>query len=305
MGGHIRIESELGKGAAFIFTIQASRGGTERQSLLDPGVNWENVRVMAVDDDPEILEYFREIAHGFGMTCDVVSSGEKAAEMVEQNICHDIYFIDWKMPGMNGIELTRKVKEQCKGRSVVTMISSTEWNVIADEAKAAGVDRFLPKPLFPSDIADCINDCLGNADSRAPSPAPGVMDVFPGRHVLLAEDVEINREIVLDLLEPTKLEIDCAENGVETVRLFSENPGRYDMIFMDVQMPEMDGLEATSRIRELPVPEAQTVPIIAMTANVFREDIEKCLAAGMNAHLGKPLDFEAVLAKLREYLAPT
>jgi CheY-like chemotaxis protein len=122
--------------------------------------------------------------------------------------------------------------------------------------------------------------------------------------VLLAEDAEINREIVLALLEPTNLTIDCAENGVEAVRLFAENPLRYDAIFMDVQMPEMDGYEATRRIRNLDTPSAVTVPIIAMTANVFREDIEKCLAAGMNGHLGKPLDIGEVLTTLRTVFSP-
>jgi CheY-like chemotaxis protein len=185
------------------------------------------------------------------------------------------------------------------------MISSTEWGLIADEARAAGVNRFLPKPLFPSAVADCINECLGSdapaargADADPDAAAP---DVFAGRRVLLAEDVEINREIVLALLEPTELEIDCAENGAEAVRLFGESPERYDMILMDIQMPEMDGLEATRRIRALGAPNAKTVPIIAMTANVFREDIERCLEVGMNDHVGKPLDINELLGKLRGY----
>jgi CheY-like chemotaxis protein len=120
--------------------------------------------------------------------------------------------------------------------------------------------------------------------------------------MLLVEDVDTNREIVLALLEPTKLEIDCAENGIEAVRKFSEAPDKYDMIFMDINMPEMDGYEATAVIRGLDVPQAKTVPIIAMTADVFREDIEKCLSAGMNDHVGKPLDFDNFLDKLRGYL---
>jgi len=126
--------------------------------------------------------------------------------------------------------------------------------------------------------------------------------VFSGCRILLAEDVEINREIIITLLEPTQLEIDCAENGIQAVRMFSEAPQKYDMIFMDIQMPEMDGYEATRRIRALDVPAAKTIPIIAMSANVFREDIEKCLEAGMNDHIGKPLDFMAVMEKLHIYL---
>jgi CheY-like chemotaxis protein len=125
---------------------------------------------------------------------------------------------------------------------------------------------------------------------------------FQGKHILLAEDVDINREIVLALLEPTNIEIDCAVDGAEAVRMFSENPDKYDMILMDVQMPEMDGLEATRKIRAMDIPRAGTIPIVAMTANVFREDIEKCIASGMDSHIGKPIDFEDVLKELKAHL---
>jgi CheY-like chemotaxis protein len=136
-------------------------------------------------------------------------------------------------------------------------------------------------------------------------PQAGATNDFSGYCVLLAEDMEINREIVLTLLEPTMLSIACAENGAEALRMFSAAPGEYDMIFMDVQMPEMDGYTATRHIRALDAPRAKKVPLIAMTANVFREDIEKCLAAGMNGHVGKPLDFDEVLTALRKYLQPS
>jgi CheY-like chemotaxis protein len=207
------------------------------------------------------------------------------------------------MPGMNGIELAKKIKERRTDNSVVTMISSVAWSMIADQAKEAGVDRFLSKPLFSSDIADCINECLGLGSLSGEEARPDTANSFPGRRVLLAEDVEINREIVLSLLEPAEVAIECAENGAEAVRLFSENPERYDMILMDVQMPGLDGLEATRRIRALDVPRAKTIPIIAMTANVFREDIERCLAAGMNDHLGKPLDLDILFDKLRSFFS--
>ncbi|MDR3277359.1 MAG: response regulator [Oscillospiraceae bacterium] len=149
---------------------------------------------------------------------------------------------------------------------------------------------------------------LARRTAAAETPLAGVIsrdgeaECFAGRCILLAEDVEINREIVLALLEPTELSVDCAENGEEAVALYRARPEKYEMIFMDVQMPKMDGLEATRQIRALDFPSAATVPIVAMTANVFREDVERCLDAGMNAHIGKPLDFDNVLAMLRQYL---
>jgi CheY-like chemotaxis protein len=182
------------------------------------------------------------------------------------------------------------------------MISAAEWTTVEREAKQAGVDKFLSKPLFPSMIMDIINECLGAGKKDEAEVQPDYTGLFAGHHILLAEDVEINREIVLALLEETALEIDCAVNGVEAVSMFSETPEKYDAIFMDIQMPEMDGYEATRRIRALGFPYAETIPIIAMTANVFKEDVEKSMEAGMTSHIGKPLDFDMVLEKLRFYL---
>jgi signal transduction histidine kinase/DNA-binding response OmpR family regulator/ABC-type amino acid transport substrate-binding protein len=302
MNGRIWIESEPGKGSTFGFIVQAGRGKEERRSLLSLDVNWKNIRILAVDDDSEIREYFAEIAQRFNIYCDTAAGGDEAVSFIEQNGAYNIYFVDWKMPGMNGMELTRKIKESSSNNSVVIMISATEWSVIEEEAKAAGVDKFLPKPLFPSSIADVINECLGVNGQSVEKAEPEVDGMFEGRHLLLAEDVEINREIIQTVLEPTLLTFDCAENGIEALRMFSEEPEKYDMIFMDVQMPEMDGYEATRKIRALDIPKAKQIPIIAMTANVFREDIDKCFEAGMNGHVGKPLDFDDVLSILHKYL---
>jgi signal transduction histidine kinase/DNA-binding response OmpR family regulator len=305
MNGRIWVESEPGQGSVFAFIIQARRGTEDQpRSLLGAGTNWKNLRMLVVDDAPEIRDYFTEIARGFGLACDTAAGGEEAAALLDQGRDYDIYFVDWKMPGMNGIEFARRVKNRGGKQSVIVMISSTEWDVIEGEARSAGVDKFLPKPLFPSTIADCVNECLGaeKAQLAAEEDDRPETDDFSAYHVLLAEDVEINREIVTALLEPTRLKVDWAENGLEAVRLFSENPERYRMILMDVQMPEMDGYDATRTIRALGLPRSEEIPIIAMTANVFREDIEKCLEAGMNGHLGKPLDYENLLDTLRKYL---
>jgi signal transduction histidine kinase/DNA-binding response OmpR family regulator/PAS domain-containing protein len=308
MGGTIGIQSEAGKGSTFVFMVQVQRGTAEKQEFSLSDVNLNDVRIMVIDDDPDILEYFREIAQGLGVYCDTAASGEEALNLTDRNGAYHIYFTDWKMPGMDGIRLAHELKTRASANtdSVVVMISAAEWSAAEEEAKKAGVDRFLPKPLFPSTIASAISEALGINRQQAQKTQTDITGIFAGRRILLVEDVDINREIVQTLLEPTRIEMDCAENGVEAVRMFTENPNKYNMIFMDVQMPEMDGYEATRRIRafeaKLPPEHPQRVPIIAMTANVFREDIEKCLEAGMDNHVGKPLDFDEVLDKLRTYL---
>ena len=305
MGGIIWIDSNLGEGAKFTFTVQVNCDNDQKNGFFPAGINWENLRVLVVDDSHEILEYFKELAPKLNFSCDLASSGEEAVNLLKQGNSYNIYFVDWKMPGMNGIELAKYIKDY-DGHSVIIMISSTEWRAIENDARAAGVDLFLAKPLFPSVITDCVNECLGTNNTSAKQgdrSRPDEPARFEGRHILLAEDVAINREIVLTLLEPTLIEIDCAENGIQAVKMFSETPDKYDMIFMDIQMPEMDGYEATRRIRALDIPKAKSIPIVAMTANVFKEDVEKCLAAGMNGHVGKPLDFSEVLNKLTGYLA--
>ncbi|MDR0856034.1 MAG: response regulator [Clostridiales bacterium] len=299
MGGGIWVESEPGKGSKFCFTVRAARGAGAPKKIKLEGKALKNLSVLAVDDDPHIREYLSTVISDLGVPCEVAAGGEEAFKMVQERGKFDIYFIDWRMPGMNGIELSRRIGATAGGgNSVIIMISSTDWNVIEKEAKAVGVEKFIPKPLFRSTIVDAINDCIG---AGAADHAAAAAEDFSGYRILLAEDIEINREIVIELLSATHLTIDCAENGVEAVGMM-EARFDYDMIFMDMQMPEMDGLEATRRIRALPDVRAQSVPIIAMTANVFREDVDRCLAAGMNDHIGKPLDFQEVLKKLRKYL---
>ena len=305
MYGDIWVESEPGKGATFAFKIQMKRATNKPQRLLSSNINIDNVRILAVDDDPSILLYFKEVMQELGISCDVAISGKDALDIVEKNGSYNIYFIDLKMTGMDGVELVRELKEKAitPGKAVVIMMSSTEWKTIESEAKSAGVDRFLPKPLFPSPIVDILIESLGIEQEDLDEANINNTNNFEGRCVLLVDDVEINREILISLLEPTHIKIDCAVDGIEAVNMFSAAPEKYDIIFMDVQMPEMDGYEATRQIRALDIFKAKIIPIVAMTANVFKADIEKCLDSGMNDHVGKPIDIDVVLEKLKHYLS--
>ena len=305
MAGKIWVESEPGKGATFTFTIRLEQGSTHDSTYLHRDIHWGNASILVVDDDPDILNYFKEIMRRFGTSCDTATGGEEALALVKQNGAYNIYFVDWRMPDMDGIEVAQTLKNYSPdpSRTIVIMISAAEWRDIEQKAKKAGVNRFLSKPLFPSAIADTINRVLGvNPQPASKKPQAELVGIFAGHRVLLAEDVKINSMILQGLLEPTELEIDCVENGAEALKMFQESSEKYDLIFMDVQMPVMDGYEATRRIRELNIPKAKTIPIVAMTANVFREDIEECLQAGMDSHLGKPLNFDDVLKQLRTYL---
>jgi len=310
MGGKISVESEIDKGSSFIFSFKAKRGAKKTQSLSEIGVNWNNVTIMAVDDDKEILDYFKEIMKGFGSNCDTALSAQEALTLIAFNGMYDIYFVDWKMPGMDGISLAKEIKAKAASpeHTIVIMISAAEWSSIADEAKLAGVDKFLSKPLFPSSIADAITEAIGINKQKEENNADQ-NEIFKGHKILLAEDVEINREIVAALVEPTLLEVDYAENGEKAVIMYENSSDKYDLILMDLQMPVMDGFEATKKIREIELNrrehggmESAHIPIIAMTANVFREDIDKCLEAGMNGHIGKPLDIIEFINLLRKYL---
>ncbi|MCL2230080.1 MAG: response regulator [Treponema sp.] len=304
MGGSINVESQVGKGSTFSFVFKAKRGTRKTPELSEIGIDWGNVKIMAIDDDREVIEYFREVMNGFGISCDVASSGEEAFALIGMNGMYDIYFIDWRMPDMDGIMLARELKAKAESpeHTVIIMISAGEWSVVADEARKAGVDKFLSKPLFPSSIADAITESIG-FDQNNKKERTDNFEIFKGRKILLAEDVEVNREIVEAIVQPTLLEIDIAGNGLEAVEKFEKFGGSYDLILMDVQMPEMDGYEATRRIREIEkTKKRKMTPIIAMTANVFREDIEKCLATGMNDHVGKPLDMNEFFIMLRKYL---
>ena len=297
MGGKIWVESEIGAGTKFAFTIKLMRGSTTEY----PYEALRQLRILAIDNDPYVLSHFEVISKHFNMICDTAEKYADAVKIMKQKNQYRFCFINDKINNMDGLKLIKTLRDISPGTDFVLVISPAGWIDAEAEAKKAGVTRFVSKPLFPSAIADVIKEsmCLNTFRETG---TPNLTGLYTGYRILIAEDVEINQEIISALLENTGIQIDFAMNGQEAVRIFSESPNKYDLIFMDVQMPEMDGYVATRAIRGLDLQKAKTIPIVAMTANVFKEDIEKCLESGMNSHVGKPLDIDDIISKLNFYL---
>ena len=304
MGGTIEVTSELGKGSTFSFCI-ALRKGESKKPLPGLGIRKSGISILAVVAQEEDIAFFDSLSERISMHIDLVSSAEQAQEHLKKHAPYDIYFINYQQPGMNGIKLARYIRKKGDANNIVIMSSGADCRRLELSIKDIEINRYVSKPLFPSPVVAVIQELIGaerivsNAESLAQSAQ--IAD-FSGKRVLLVEDIEVNREIVGALLQSTKVQLEEADNGLVALQMFEEDPRRYDMIFMDMQMPQMDGLEATRRIRALADPWAGNIPIVAMTANVFREDVEKCLAAGMNGHLGKPINLDELLSSLRTHL---
>ncbi|MDR0302203.1 MAG: response regulator [Treponema sp.] len=307
MQGRIWIESELNKGSKFIFTIKAEKGTGKTKTKLSSQINKDTIRILAVEDCEETKTYFAHVMEAFDLPCDTALNGAGAIDLIKN--CTDkpynIFFVDWQLPDTDGIELTKKIKEMTGDKSSVIMFTMTDWSNIEEEAISAGVRQFIPKPVFPSILINAINSCF-ETESKEDSVKPGGLGEtsfnFKEHTILIAEDVEFNREILIKYLEKTGISIDFAGNGSAVVSMFKENHDKYSLILMDIHMPGMDGYEATRAIRALKLERAKDIPIIAMTASVFREDIEKCLSAGMNDHIGKPIFPKDIYEKLQKYL---
>lgn len=301
MGGSIWVESEPGRGSVFIFEISVKKGFATRSRHLSPNVDWKQVRVLAVDDSEDVLLYFSTIMDSYDITCDVASSAEEAMHRLKEHE-YQILFIDWMMPETDGIALAGMIGKEY-GDQMMVLMSSGDFGEIEKEAGEAGIKRFIGKPLLPSPLVDCINECLCESGKPVPQIEAGDgrnSDVFLGRCMLLVEDIEVNREIIKAIVEETGIEVAEAENGQIACEMFEQEPGRFDIILMDVHMPLMDGYEATRTIRaKTQYPQAAAVPILAMTADAFREDIERCMEAGMNGHIGKPVYADELILKMK------
>ena len=303
MNGSISAESEKGKGSAF--TVIVSLRNCKHQGPVTRYIKPKDMRVLIVDDEEIAAEHAHIVLEEVGIMADTCYTGEDALHMLEvQHTKHQAYnlvLLDWKMPEMDGLDVAREIRKRYDNETTVIILTSFNWDEIMDEALHIGVDSFLAKPLFASNVIDEF-ERLARKNNMSFYKEKKRADLR-GRRILLAEDIMINAEIMNQILTMKEVTTDHAENGRIVLEMFEKSePGVYEAILMDVRMPEMDGLEAARRIRALDRSDAKTIPIIAMTANAFDEDVQLSLQAGMNAHLSKPVDPEHLYQTLEELI---
>lgn len=303
MNGHIQVESEPGKGSCFTVTLPLRLQG---MTVGEVPQEWLDVHSLIVDDDESMCENAAELLDDMGLRAQFVTSGREAVELVVETQNTDpfhLVIVDWKMPDMDGVETARQIRGQVGDEVPLIILTAYDWSEIETEARAAGVTAFLSKPFYRTKVCYLLSELSGE---RAPivQNLPLERPDYSNKRILLVEDNEINREIATELLSETGVKIEEACDGEEAVRKVAESEeGYYDLILMDIQMPKLDGYEATKSIRMLDRSDVKDLPIIAMTANAFAEDAQAALRAGMNAHFAKPIDLQLLDQLLYSYLA--
>ena len=303
MGGTIAIESELGKGSEFIVDLCFALCEQKVEQRQLPQL--EGLRALVADDDTDTCLSVSTMLSKIGMRPEWTISGKEAVirtkYAVEQGDEFSVYIIDWLIPDMNGIEIVRQIRKVIGNRCPIIILTAYDWADIEDEARAAGVTAFCEKPLFLSELRRVLAEPF-RAEPASKPAQPTAADL-KGKKLLLVEDNELNREIALEILKEAGFVVDTAEDGAVAVQKIKQAaPGQYDLILMDIQMPNLDGYEATRQIRALPDAEKANIPIFAMTANAFEEDRQNALEAGMNGHIAKPLDVPHLLHVLADAL---
>ena len=293
MHGTIECESQVGKGTTFTVTLEIPLADKLMDEFMLPPI-----RVLLADDDEVLLETARDTLRSIGVEADTALSGAEAVRMASGRCAYRVVILDWKMPDMDGIEAARRIRAQVGDEVPILLISAYSWSDIEDVARDAGVDGFISKPLFRTTLYDKLSELLGNENTRADQEDDGA-DLADMR-ILVAEDNDTNWEIISMLLDMYGIQTERAENGQLAVeRMAKAEQGAFHLIFMDIQMPVMNGIEATKAIRALSDPWASQIPIIAMTADAFSENVAECLAAGMNGHIAKPIDMKLVLKEIK------
>ena len=303
MNGTITVDSEKGVGSTFTVNVTLKNSDKKEHSTDD--LRPQEMNVLIIDDDPVACEHAKLILEEVGIAADTSLSGAEALRMIElrhaRREAYNLILVDWKMPEQDGVEVTRQIRELYNGESTIIILTAYSWDDVMDEALAAGVDSFMAKPLFASNVLDEFRQVIQS--KHLCDHAEGHKADLTGRHILLAEDMLINAEIMKEILQMRDMEVDHAENGQLVVDMFTQSaPNYYDAILMDVRMPVKDGLQATAAIRALSRPDAKAIPIIAMTANAFDEDVQRSLQVGMNAHLSKPVEPELLYETLESLI---
>lgn len=300
MGGSIELQSEPGKGSEFHVTLDFKKAETAEDDRKLPSWN-----MLVVDDNEQLCYSAVSNLEELGVHADWTTDGRKAVQMVEEHHRNqeDYHFvlIDWKMPGMDGMQTIYEIRKRVGKEIPIFLISAYDWSDIEQEARAAEIQGFIPKPLFKSTLYTCLSRYLGRETVKEPKQEKQALD-FSGRHILLAEDIDLNWEIAEEILASVGIQTDRAVDGKVCVEMFEASKiGCYDAILMDIRMPVMNGYDATRAIRKLERTDAD-LPIIAMTADAFSNDVQYCLDCGMNAHLAKPIDVKELMRLLQKYL---
>ena len=292
MGGTVGLHSSPGKGASFFFTVtlECDDAAAEEAARHDPGL--AGLRLLLVENDDASAAYFSSIVKARRMTVNTAASLAQARALLAKHT-YDAIFLTRHLPDATP-EKTMSALRCERATPIIAVTTFTDWNRVEAAANDAGIAHFVPKPLFPTPILHALSTVTSHAAPLPESTEQGLAWDFSGVHLLLVEGLEINQEVSISLLEDTHTVIDVAENGKEALDLFTANPTRYHMIVMD-------GCTASRKIHKLDIPEAKTIPIIAMTASAFRDDIELSRQSGMNDHLTKPINMQALLATIAEY----
>lgn len=304
MHGTIIVNSEIDKGTCFTLDMPFKKVGSE-ENIGDSQRIIKDIKALIVEDDFDTMEYTSQVLNRIGVEHDKASGGQEAINKIivehDKGLGYDVCFIDWKMPTVNGIEVVRKIRELYNEDTLIIIVSAYDLSEVEEEALNAGANLFVAKPLFQSTVFNLLMN-LSGGKYKALSAIDTEFD-FTGHRLLLVEDNELNREIATELLELVNMSVDIAFNGKEAVDKFVNcKPGTYDVILMDVQMPILDGYGATKQIRDSKHPDGKNIPIYAMTANAFVEDVSASISCGMNGHISKPIDTQILYTTLKNEL---
>lgn len=307
MNGSISVSSTLNKGTKFIVSLSFEYENNNIEQVYEHE-KYDNLKVLIVDDDNDACKQAKMIFDKLGAQTDYVLSGREAVNKVidanKKDSDYNICLIDWQMPEIDGIETTRLIRNETGDDTLIIIISSYDFSEIENEAKQAGANNFIQKPIFSSTVCDLLDSLKAdNEINKSKNIISEKRYNFTGKNIIVAEDNFINMEIALEFLKETNANIECAVNGLEVYEMFKKSPlNYYDMILMDIQMPVMNGYISTQHIRKLEREDALSIPILAMTANAFNEDISAALSYGMDGHIAKPIDKEKLLEYINKYM---